>query len=316
MPHKDNLDSVKLEIQIWIKVFADFMEGKIDFLPSEILSQQKSNIGKWLTSNFESFRIIDEIQEFRVKHIKLHKFANEIYNLKKDNQIALAEDFFGDLRINALQLNDLLAAATDKLYLIRKENEQIDLNSSLTAVVWDKSLKLLIETDAEGNVVFVNKNFANVCGIEDIEFIGKPLSHHNSTDMPRIIYEMMVEKAKLKIVRPTIMKFTAKSGQFFWVFANYKVNVNSKNGTIDSYTFNLTGLNKNLLDNCIEPLYNKLKEIEDKESKANCEKYLKVYLKERNRTYDDFILNLVKTGEDTVKTDKEAKGGLFKRFGL
>jgi PAS domain S-box-containing protein len=316
MPFRKSFHTIEKDIDDWLLEIKDFLDGKKESLSDKILLQAKSKIGIWLNTDVQNtYSHISELEEFSRKHVKLHKIAQEIYDSKNNNQLALAQDFYEDLAATVSQLQSLLKSAVENISYVGLQEEQVFLENSKTAVVWDKSLKLIIETDAEGNVVFVNNNFAKVCGIDDIEFIGKPLSFYNSRDMPKIIYDMMVSQAKKQLVRPTVMKFVAKDGKYFWVLANYKVNKNA-NGTSDSYTFSLTGLNKGLLDKHIKPLYKKLKQIEVAENMTNCEQYLKNYLLEKNRDYDDFVLNLLMTGENTFKTDKAAKGGLLKRFGL
>mgnify|MGYP003453515150 FL=1 len=78
-----------------------------------------------------------------------------------------------------------------------------------------------------------------------------------------------------------------------------------------------TGLNRELIENHIEPLYVKLKNIEDNFDVAASERYLNGFLKERNRDYDGFVLNLIMTGQDSVKSNKKwSFGSIFKAFNL
>lgn len=316
MSKRINFNAAKQDHKAWVGRVRNFLDDKEDIQSSEISSHLTCRMGKWFYGEGkDNYGHLEEIQEFEVKHIKLHKLASEIYDLKKAKDVKMAEEFFLDLFATSEQIVALLTAAEDVINEGVEEAQAIEDNYDV-AVAWDKSLKLIMETDASGNILFVNENFATVSGINDIDAIGQSFSFCHSEDMPKVISKLMLDGVKQFINRPTFIKYTAKSGKYFWVLANYKIS-KKPNGTVDSVYSIQTGLNRELIENHIEPLYVKLKNIEDNFDIAASERYLNGFLKERNRDYDGFILNLIMTGQDSVKSNKKwSFGRIFKVFNL
>jgi PAS domain-containing protein len=311
MPKKIDLEPVKKQHLDWIIKVKGFIDDKNTISAKEITSHLTSGAGLWYYSEGKNkYSDLQELQGFEIKQMKLHKIATEIYEFKLANDVRMAKEYFIDLVLTSTSILKILSNLQELLTQVYAEKKIINENQNV-AVVWDKALKLIIETDTNGNMLFVNENFAKVCDINDMEIIGKPLSLNLSEDMPKVIYNLMVESAQKLEMRPTILKFTATSGKYFWVLASY--NLNKKTDlTIDTYTFFLTGLNKNLIEKHIQPLYNKLKEIETKSGVNESCKHLNKILEERNRDYDNFISNLLTSGDDTVKSTGGLFGSIFK----
>ena len=316
MSKRINFNAAKQDHKAWVGRVRNFLDDKEDLQPSEITSHLTCRMGKWFYGEGkDNYGHLEEIQEFETKHIKLHKLASEIYDLKKAKDLKMAEEFFLDLIATSESIVALLTAAEDVINEGVEEAQAIEDNYDV-AVAWDKSLKLIMETDASGNILFVNENFATVSGINDIDAIGQSFSFCHSEDMPKVISKLMLDGVKEFVNRPTFIKYMAKSGKYFWVLANYKIN-KKPNGTVDSVYSVQTGLNRELIENHIEPLYVKLKNIEDNFDVAASERYLNGFLKERNRDYDGFVLNLIMTGQDSVKSNKKwSFGSIFKAFNL
>ncbi len=306
MPKKIDLEPVKKQHLDWIIKVKGFIDDKHTITTAEITSHKTSGAGLWFYSEGKKKHShLQELQGFEIKQIKLHKIATEIYEFKMANDVRMAKEYFLDLVLTSTTILKILSNVQDAYTLNRIEKKEINDNHDV-AVVWDKSLKLIIETDTNCKMLFVNENFAKICDINDMEVIGKPFFLNFSEDMPKVIYNLIVESAQKHELRTTILKFMASSGKYFWVLASY--NLNKKTDlSLDSYTFFLTGLNKSLIDKHIEPLYKKLKEIEIKLGVAESSKHLYKILEQRNRDYDNFISNLLTTGVDTVKST----GGIF-----
>jgi PAS domain S-box-containing protein len=307
----------------WMLKIRRFLDNELELDVNEIESHESTMIGSWFYSEGKSnFGHLEEIQEFEVKNIKLHRLASEIYGLKKSNKIKLAEDYYKDLLYTSSSIIESLNVAQQNINAVidepieMNESVEIDENNDI-AVAWDKSLKLTIETDEKHNILFVNENFSTVSGIEDIDCIGKPHNFTFHPDMPQLIDKLWKEAIAKKNNRITIIKHIAASGKYFWVVANYKINSSADN-KVESINSFQTGLNKDIITNHIEPLYVKLKSIENTFNVAASEKYFNGFLKERKRTYDEFILNLLMTGLDTVKSKEQTSifGRIAKSFNI
>lgn len=314
MQTRINFNNAKQDHKDWVARVRAFLDGKENLEQKDIDSHTTCGLGTWFyAEGKENYGHIEAIQEFELKHKKLHKIAADIYDLKKAKDLKMAEEFFLDLKATSESVVALLTSAEEVINEGLEEQQAIEDNYDV-AVAWDKSLKLVMQTDASGNILYVNENFADVSGYNDIDFIGQPftLCHHEI--MPKVITKLFLEGIKESINRRTFIKYKAKSGKYFWVLANYKINT-KPNGTIDTIYSTQIGLSSDLIENYVKPLYLKLKSIEDNFDVAASERYLNGFLKERNRDYDEFVLNLKVTGQDSIKTNKKwSLGGFFKSF--
>ncbi len=184
-------------------------------------------------------------------------------------------------------------------------------NLSDREVSWGKNITLLTKTDVKGNIEYVNENFLDVSGYDDYELIGKPHSIVRHPDMPKIIFKMLWDKLKMGENLHVIVKSLSKTGRYYWVITDYKT-TRDLNGEIIAYTSKQQSVNEEIILKFIEPLYKKLLQIEQSGGIEASEKYLIGFLEERNKTYDQYIEDLVATGKDEVK--KEQNGGFFKFF--
>lgn len=311
-----NFDEAKHDYKSLVFQFRNFLDDK-EVLDHDLMATQTdSTTGRWFYNECKpNFGHLEEIKDLEIKHIKLHKLASEIYDLKMANDIKMANEFYEDLALTATAIHKILNAAKKVLNEGIIDEQEIIRNNTIP-VDWDKTLKLNIQTDDSGIILFVNENFAKVSGIIDIDAIGQKMAFNHHEDMPTVIYDYMIDGIKNQIERPTIIKYMAKTGKYFWAFANYKINKDSE-GKTTSINFELTGLDKEMKEEHIIPLYNKLKYIEDNIDLATSVKYLNSYLKERNRSYEDFISNLVKTGTNEQKsTNKGVFGAVLKSLNL
>lgn len=316
MSQKANFNNVREGYLTWVNSYRDLLDDKANTTTTESSSNTNSSVSKLFYSDCKAkYGNHVLIKDIDVKNTKIHKLAAEIYNLKMANDSKMAEEFFEDLLNTYEVIDSMLIAAQEELNIGIIDEEEILQNNELP-VVWDKSLKLHVDVDAQGWIVFANNNFVAVSGYQDIEAIGKKLAFNHSNDMPKVIYNYMIDGIKLKEVRPTIIKFTAKDGKYFWALATYKLNLNA-GGAIETVSFDMTGLNQNMVEAHVVPLYTKLKYIEDNIDLDASVRYLRSYLVEQNRSYEDFIENLIKTGTNEPNNAKKGVfGAALKMFNL
>ncbi len=315
MSERVRFANIKQDHNEWVAKIKNFLYNDEHLNLDEVVSDQLSKVGIWFyTIGKDKYGHLEEIQLFEIKHIKLHKLANEIVDLKNTNQKDLAKEYFSDLTDTSDSILLLLTNA-EKILNVGLVEEQEFLDNKNVAVVWDKAITLTIEMNRHGKIVFANNNFIEVSGYQDMELIGKPFTDYLSESMPQVITNYMIDVVKNISERPTFLKLASKNGKYYWVYAICKFNFD-KNNLVDSFTICMTGTNRSLIEAHIEPLYSQLKQIERKKNVGASTKYLEAHLAMRNRDYDDFIINLLSTNQDTIKSTKTGFGSFFKKLGV
>lgn len=299
----------------WMHGVRLFLNGTEKIDKRELTSNFDSKLGKWYySSGKDKYGSLEPIKKFEVKQIKQHKIAKEILEAKEENHDDLAEELYEDLVANSQQIIDLLDKAEHLLikdtYVSDVFDESLVQNAN-KAVAWDKTKILTSKTDSHGIIEYVNDVFLAISGYESAELIDKSHNVVRHPDMPKVVFKMLWDELKSGNPINVIVKNKAKSGKFYWVTIDFKINKKS-NGEIESYSSNQKGLPVEIVKNFIEPLYKKLIEIEETSGEKAAENFLKGFLEERNRSFDDYVLNLLKTGRDTTNTGQKGfLGGIF-----
>ena len=89
-----------------------------------------------------------------------------------------------------------------------------------------------------------------------------------------------------------LVKNLAKDGRYYWVVTEFETKVDPLTEEIVGYTAFRKAAPKNAVK-AIEPIYRKLLEIEAAGGMEASEKYLRGYLEEQGKTYDQFIDELI-----------------------
>jgi len=313
MSAKVNFDQAKQDHLAWKYKMRNFLDGKEDMQKDEVISHLQCRLGKWFyAEGKEEFGGIDAIQKFELKHIKLHKLAKDILELKTIGNIELAEDLYEDLERTSGSIIALLSEAENVINKdIIEEEDEIRPTHLLDKIVsWDKTKPLLVKMDVTGTIEYANQHFLEVSGYQSTEVLGRSCDVIRHPDMPLILKNWVWEELKYGAESTIIVKNLAKSGRYFWVVIDYKPNKNA-NGEIETITAKYSGFNIAIVQKFIEPLYKQLLYIEKKNGVEASEKYLKGFLEERNRTMEEYTRNLIMTGRDSVKHEKR---GFFSKL--
>ncbi|VXC12267.1 Histidine kinase [Flavobacterium sp. 9AF] len=182
-------------------------------------------------------------------------------------------------------------------------------------VAWDKTKVIMSKTDARGIIEYANEVFVDVCGYEDYELMGQPHNIIRHPDMPKVIFKVLWEKLQSGENFHAIVKNLAKSGRYYWVITDFEISRNEE-GVIENYFARRKSVPQEVITNHIEPLYKKLLQIEAASGIQYSEKYLNGFLEERNKTYVQYIMELIYNHEkENVKAEKaEEEKGFFSRF--
>jgi aerotaxis receptor len=73
------------------------------------------------------------------------------------------------------------------------------------------------QTDLEGVITFINRQFCNISGYKAEELIGKPYNIIRHPDMPRATFEQMWKTIKSGQAWNGLIKNLRKDGLYYWV---------------------------------------------------------------------------------------------------
>jgi PAS domain S-box-containing protein len=185
---------------------------------------------------------------------------------------------------------------------------------------WDRTKVLLSKTDAKGNILYANEAFIDVCGYDDFELMDKSHNIVRHPDMPKVIFKIMWENLSKGNHFFAAFKNMAKTGRYYWI-AN-DINTTTNDSGERFYTGKQVAINADVVLKHLEPLYKKLLQIEVASGVQSSENYLMGFLEERGRTYEDFIMNIISTGNDnsgagasgTTQVNIPKKKGFFSGF--
>ncbi|MBF7093138.1 PAS domain-containing protein [Flavobacterium sp. ALJ2] len=209
---------------------------------------------------------------------------------------------------------------------MNKENQLFKRPTPIDKEVsWDKTQVIMSKTNPIGIIEYANETFVDVCGYEDYELMGEPHNIIRHPDMPRVLFKVLWENLKKGNNFHAIVKNLAKSGRFYWVITDFEIAKDS-NGVIVNYFGRRRAVPQEVISMHIEPLYKKLLQIESASGIEYSEKYLIGFLEEKNKTYVEYIKDLMYEYERTQlkvqhnhqpephEIEEEEERGFFSRF--
>ncbi|HSD13583.1 MAG TPA: PAS domain-containing protein, partial [Flavobacterium sp.] len=188
-------------------------------------------------------------------------------------------------------------------------------------VSWDKTKTIMSKTDRFGTIEYANEVFIDVSGYEDYELMSQPHNIIRHPDMPQVIFKVLWDNLKKGQNYHAIVKNMAKSGRYYWVITDFDISKDEK-GNIVNYFARRKAVPQEVITKHIEPLYKRLLQIENASSMEASEKYLVGYLEEQNKTYVDFIMEIMSEYEKSIELQNAAanevktedKKGFFSKF--
>ncbi len=160
------------------------------------------------------------------------------------------------------------------------------------AIDLDSSKYIVSRTDTRGNITYGNEYFIEISGYAKAELIGSPHNIIRHPDMPKALFKMMWDRIKQGHNIMAVVKNLAKDGRYYWVITDFESKNDPKTGEILGYTAYRKVAPDKVIEK-IEPIYQKLLEIEKTKSVDAAEMYLQGYLDEIGKTYDEFVDDLV-----------------------
>ena len=174
-------------------------------------------------------------------------------------------------------------------------------------VAWDKTKTIMSKTDPRGVIEYANDAFIEVSGYEEHELMGQPQNIVRHPDMPKVIFKILWDNLKAGRNMHAIIKNMAKNGRYYWVITDFEVKL--AGGDIANYYGRRRAVPQQVISDIIEPLYEKLIQIEKVGGIAASEKYFNGFLEEKGKDYNTYIKGII------TAIDKGGdKKGFFARF--
>lgn len=159
-------------------------------------------------------------------------------------------------------------------------------------IVFSKKKFIVSKTDLKGNILFINKNFCEISGYTEEELIGIPHNVMRHPDMPKAIFFLIWSSLLAGREVSGVIKNLAKSGEYYWVIADFSVN-RDNNGNVKSLTAFRRAAPNQVVES-IEELYTTMLSIEKKHGIESSLSYLEAFLEEQQLSYDEFLGELIK----------------------
>ncbi|HEO97868.1 MAG: PAS domain-containing protein [Campylobacterales bacterium] len=163
------------------------------------------------------------------------------------------------------------------------KNEQITL---------DPKRYIVSKTDPKGVITYGNDYFVEISGYKEAELIAKPHNLIRHPDMPQVVFKVMWDRIRKGQSIMAVVKNMAKDGRYYWVITDFESKKDKLTNEITGYTAFRKAAPKDVVKT-VEPLYQKLLEIEAQSGMEGAEKYLVGFLEEKGLSYDEFIDQIV-----------------------
>ncbi|HHH19791.1 MAG TPA: PAS domain S-box protein [Campylobacterales bacterium] len=158
-------------------------------------------------------------------------------------------------------------------------------------IAFSKKKFIVSKTDPKGNIIFVNKNLCEISGYTEEELIGTSHSIFRHPDMPRAVFFLVWNSLLRGEPVSGVVKNLAKSGEYYWVIADFDVKRDS-DGNIKSFTAFRRAAPQQVIDE-VEELYDAMLKIEKKHGMEGALAYFEAFLEERQMNYEEFLNDLV-----------------------
>lgn len=151
---------------------------------------------------------------------------------------------------------------------------------------------IISRTDLKGKIQYCNQYFTEISGYDEDELVGSAHNIIRHPDMPKVIFKLMWDRLQKHEDILAVVKNKTKSGDYYWVTTLFETKYHPFDNRAEGYL----ALRKAVSDNAIKtitPLYAKLLELEKEEGILASEKYFLKFLRDQNKTYDEWIKEVV-----------------------
>jgi len=161
-------------------------------------------------------------------------------------------------------------------------------------VLLDSEDLIISKTDLKGRITYANRTFMRIAGYGEEDLLNQPHNLIRHPDMPRGVFKFLWHELRQGHEFFGFVKnYTIDQG-FYWVFANITPDFDAT-GNIQGYFSVRRRPNEDAIK-VIEPVYQKMVEIEQRHSKADAPvhslAFLNQLLESKQVSYERFVMQL------------------------
>ncbi|MBW9266201.1 MAG: PAS domain-containing protein [Candidatus Thiodiazotropha sp. (ex. Lucinisca nassula)] len=161
-------------------------------------------------------------------------------------------------------------------------------------ILMDENDFIVSKTDLKGRIIYANRIFMKIAGYNEGELLGVQHNIIRHPDMPRGVFRLLWNVIESGNECFAYVKNMAKSGDFYWVYANVTVDYDDKNNPIGYFSVRRKPSREGI--EAMIPVYKEMLRIEQQAGARDAPnaslQWLVDVLKSKNTTYEEFIHTL------------------------
>ena len=151
---------------------------------------------------------------------------------------------------------------------------------------------IVSKTDLKSRILYGNKIFIEISGYKEEKLLGEFHNILRHPDMPRCAFKILYDHIENKKEWFGFVKNLRKDGGYYWVFANISPTLDENQNIIDYYSVRRKP--RDGFKAIIEPLYKKLREIEEAQGMDASLKAVDDLLKSKGLTFNELMIKIQK----------------------
>ncbi|MBT3044495.1 MAG: PAS domain-containing protein [Candidatus Thiodiazotropha sp. (ex Codakia orbicularis)] len=161
-------------------------------------------------------------------------------------------------------------------------------------ILMDENDFIVSKTDLKGRITYANRIFMKIAGYNEGELLGVQHNIIRHPDMPRGVFRLLWNVIESGNECFAYVKNMAKSGDFYWVYANVTVDYDDNNNPIGYFSVRRKPSREGI--EAVIPVYKEMLRIEQQAGARDAPnaslQWLVDVLKSKNTTYEEFIHTL------------------------
>ncbi|MCU7941592.1 MAG: PAS domain-containing protein [Candidatus Thiodiazotropha sp. (ex Cardiolucina cf. quadrata)] len=161
-------------------------------------------------------------------------------------------------------------------------------------ILMDENDFIVSKTDLKGRITYANRIFMKIAGYNEGELLGVQHNIIRHPDMPRGVFRLLWNVIESGNECFAYVKNMAKSGDFYWVYANVTVDYDDNNNPIGYFSVRRKPSREGI--EAMIPVYKEMLRIEQQAGARDAPnaslQWLVDVLKSKNTTYEEFIHTL------------------------
>ena len=149
---------------------------------------------------------------------------------------------------------------------------------------------IVSKTDLKGKITYGNQVFIHFSGYSEVELLGQPHNIIRHPDMPKCVFKLLWDRIQGGEEIFAYVVNRAKSGDYYWVFANVTPSFDAKGKIIGYYSVRRKPKPEAI--RAIQGIYKALLEAETRGGMGAGTQLLETTLLSKGVSYDAFVLSL------------------------